>query len=85
MISCDANNFYFYNDYIYAGRGTDGIGFSSEVSCPYSGGLRLTELIQETNRNMTADNWFSSVDLLEELSTRNVTYVGTVKKIKGKY
>ncbi|KAF2891897.1 hypothetical protein ILUMI_14276 [Ignelater luminosus] len=35
-----------------------------------------------TNRNITADNWYSSVKLVEELRKHNITYVGTLKKHK---
>lgn len=31
---------------------------------------------------MTADNWFSSIQLVNELSKQKLTYVGTVKKKK---
>lgn len=32
---------------------------------------------------MTADNWFSSVDTIEKLGKRKVTYVGTLRKDKS--
>lgn len=35
-----------------------------------------------TNRNVTADNWFSSIEIVEELRKRGLTYVGTLKKNK---
>lgn len=44
--------------------------------------IRLTKPIQGTNRNVTADNWFSSIQLVDELLKRKLTYVGTVKKNK---
>ncbi|KAF2890383.1 hypothetical protein ILUMI_15790 [Ignelater luminosus] len=44
--------------------------------------LRLAAPIIGTNRNITADNWYSSVKLVEELRKHNITYVGTLKKNK---
>ncbi|GBP03272.1 PiggyBac transposable element-derived protein 4 [Eumeta japonica] len=82
---CDTKTFYFYNGYIYAGEGSDSIGMTSEekkylilTQCV----LRLTKPIQGSNRNVTTDNWFSSVELVDKLAKRNLTYVGTVKKNK---
>lgn len=44
--------------------------------------LRSTQPLPRTNRNVTADNRFSSIELVDEQSKRNLTYVGTVKKNK---
>lgn len=35
-----------------------------------------------TNRNVTGDNLFSSMELLNELRTMELTYVGTIRKNK---
>ncbi|XP_022824855.1 piggyBac transposable element-derived protein 4 [Spodoptera litura] len=82
---CDANNFYFYNGYIYSGKGSDGIGLTAQEKkflVPTQCVLRLTKPIHGTNRNVTADNWFSSIELVDQLSSRKLTYVGTLKKNK---
>ncbi|KAF2889621.1 hypothetical protein ILUMI_16552 [Ignelater luminosus] len=42
--------------------------------------LRLAAPIIGTNRNITADNWYSSVELVEELRKHNITYIGTLKE-----
>ncbi|KAJ8889888.1 hypothetical protein PR048_009393 [Dryococelus australis] len=34
------------------------------------------------NRNITADNWFSSIELVEQLKLKGLAYVGTVRKNK---
>ncbi|KAJ8869023.1 hypothetical protein PR048_030569 [Dryococelus australis] len=41
--------------------------------------LRLTAPILGSNRNITAYNWFSSVELVGELRRRKLAYTGTLK------
>lgn len=82
---CDASNSYFYNGYVYSGKNSDGVGLTAQEQkflVPTQCVLRLTKPIQGSNRNVTADNWFSSIQLVDELSKRKLTYVGTVKKNK---
>lgn len=43
---------------------------------------RLVEPIIGSNRNVTADNWFSSIPLAKDLLQKSLTYVGTLKKNK---
>lgn len=33
-----------------------------------------------TNRNITEDNWFSSIELVDELKNHGLTYVGTMRE-----
>lgn len=42
--------------------------------------LRLVEPIVGSNRNVTADNWFSSLELVKELKKKQLTFVGTLKE-----
>ena len=44
--------------------------------------LSLTEPIMNSCRNITMDNWFTSVPLAEKLLERKLTCVGTIKKNK---
>ncbi|XP_046688877.1 uncharacterized protein LOC124374768 [Homalodisca vitripennis] len=44
--------------------------------------LRLISHLENSGRNITADNWFSSVPLVRELLERGITYVGTLRKNK---
>lgn len=44
--------------------------------------LRLVEPIFGHNRKVTGDNWFTSMSLITELTERNLTYVGAVRKNK---
>lgn len=85
MCMADSKTSYLYDAYIYTGQGSDGIGLTrqeQELSKPTQSVIRLTKEIQKTNRNVTADNWFSSIDTAEELIKRGLTFVGTMKKDK---
>lgn len=85
MCLADAKTSYLCNAYIYTGKGSDGVGLSEtekNLSIPTQAVIRLCKVIEGTNRNVTADNWFSSLDGVEELRKRNLTYVGTLKKDK---
>nr|XP_022910280.1 uncharacterized protein LOC111421369 [Onthophagus taurus] len=85
QILTDARTNYFYNGYIYSGKGSDGQMLSSEehkFSIPTQSVLQLIAPIQNTNRNVTADNWFSSLEVVDELRKRGLTYVGTMRKNK---
>lgn len=85
MCLADSKTSYLYEAYIYTGQNSDGIGLSQEErkwSKPTQSVIRLTKDIQKTNRNITADNWFSSIKVAEELHKRGLTYVGTLRKDK---
>lgn len=85
MALTDARTGYLYNSYIYCGRNSDGNVLSEEenkFSKPTQAVLRLTQPISNTNRNVTADNWFSSIELVNVLKNKKLTYVGTLKKNK---
>lgn len=85
MCLADAKTSYLFNLYIYTGKGSDGIGLSEKeknLSVPTQSLKKLCKPIQVSNPNVTADNWFSSVDGVEELEKRKLTYVGTLRKDK---
>ena len=85
MCLTDARNHYFYNGYLYCGKDSDGIGLTEEekkLSKPTQSIMRLSKPIINTNRNITADNWFSSLELSEKLRENGLTYVGTIRKNK---
>ncbi|KAB0790660.1 hypothetical protein PPYR_14896, partial [Photinus pyralis] len=63
---------------------SDGTGKSQNVhpnprklSVPTLSVLSLIDPVKNTNRNITADNWFTSIELVEELRKNQLTYVGT--------
>ncbi|CAI6375449.1 unnamed protein product [Macrosiphum euphorbiae] len=85
MCLTDSRSHYLFNAYIYAGQNTDGLTLDHterKFSKPTQSVLRLSKPIQGTNRNVTADNWFSSIELVELLKKKKLTYVGTLKKNK---
>lgn len=85
MILSDARTSYFYNAYVYTGKDCDGKLLPQEDKKflkPTQAVLQLAQPIVHSNRNITADNWFSSIEVAEELRNRGLTYVGTLKKNK---
>lgn len=85
MCLTDAKTSYLYNGYIYTGKGSDGVGLTDkqrELSIPTQSLIRLCTGIEGSNRNITADNYFSSIEGVDELGKRKLTYVGTMRKDK---
>lgn len=44
--------------------------------------IKLCKPIENINKNITADNYFSSIETPDELRKRGLTYVGTMRKNK---
>lgn len=44
--------------------------------------IRLAKPIEYSNRNITCDNWFMSMDLLQEMKNRRITVLGTLRSNK---
>lgn len=42
--------------------------------------MRLVQSMIGSGRNVTADNWFSSIPLTEELLNKRISFVGTLRK-----
>ena len=49
---------------------------------PYDLVIRLMKKFVKGGRNLTGDNWFTSVELVRELLRLKTTYVGTIRKNK---
>nr|CAH7717457.1 unnamed protein product [Callosobruchus chinensis] len=82
----DARNNYLYNAYIYCGKDSDAFGLSDEYKKllkPTQAVIRLAKPIFNSNRNITADNWYSSIQLVDILLKNKLTFVGTLKKNKA--
>lgn len=75
---CDARTFYTSNLEVYCGKQPNGPFKKSNSSVDVV--KRLAEPLYGTGRNITADNWFSSVSLADDLRSNNLSYVGTIKK-----
>ncbi|CAH2101347.1 unnamed protein product [Euphydryas editha] len=62
--------------------GSDGVGLTIQAQkllVPTQCVLRLTKPIEGRNRNVIADNWFFSTELIDELTKHKLTYVDTMK------
>ncbi|GBP43105.1 PiggyBac transposable element-derived protein 4 [Eumeta japonica] len=77
----DAKMFYTFNIEIYPGKQPNEGPYNLDNS-----GLavvqRLCEPIFNTGRNVTTDNWYSSIPLAEALLQKGLTTVGTIRKDK---
>ncbi|KAJ0180023.1 hypothetical protein K1T71_004614 [Dendrolimus kikuchii] len=85
MCLCNAKTNYFYNAYIYCGRGSDGETLTDEekkLLVPSQSVIRLTKPLHGSNHNITCDNRFTSIELIDALKKRGLTCVGTLKKNK---
>lgn len=79
----DSINYYTANLEVYTGVQPDG-PFRLNTSA-ISVTKRLILPILKTGRNVTMDNWFTSVPLAEDMLKNKLTIIGTIKKIKEKY
>lgn len=77
----DSATSYASNLEVYVGKQPEGP--YEQLNNPQNIVLRLIEPISGTNRNLTCDNWFTSIDLVKKLfHDHKITYVGTIKKNK---
>nr|CAH7722706.1 unnamed protein product [Callosobruchus chinensis] len=80
----DARNNYLYNAYIYCGKDSDAFGDEyKKLLKPTQAVIRLAKPIFNSNRNITADNWYSSIQLADILLKNKLTLVDTLKKNKA--
>ncbi|XP_075210548.1 uncharacterized protein LOC142317895 [Lycorma delicatula] len=81
----DSRRSYFYNGYIYQGNETGGMGQTPserELQVPSQVAIQLVKPIVNSERNITADNYYCSVELGLELAKRGLTLVDTLQKKK---
>ena len=79
----DAKLFYTSNMEIYCGEQPEGPYRQS--NSPHDVVMRITEPIHGSGRNITTDNWFTSLPLVKELEKKKLSFVGTVRKKKESY
>ena len=82
VLICDNNSKYLLGAIPYLGKGgtvaMDGVNLGHHLT------RELTRPYHQTNRNVTTDNWFSSVPLAAELLNKcGMTHVGTIKGNKS--
>lgn len=77
---CDAKTFYTSNLEIYCGKQPSGPFCVS--NSPTNIVKRLTEPIKGSNRNLTTDNWYTSLPLATYLLKKKITLLGTMHRNK---
>ena len=75
-LACDSDNYYCWNLQFYCGREEER---DATVSLGEHVVLSLTEKLSRSGRNVTCDNFFTSLNLARQLRARNMTLVGTVR------
>ncbi|UYV79909.1 hypothetical protein LAZ67_18001024 [Cordylochernes scorpioides] len=76
VILADSRTHYMYNAMVYTGKSKT--PKSKELSLPTQIVLDISRPLWKSNRNITADNWFTSIELVEH----GLTYLGTMRKNK---
>lgn len=79
---CDVQTWYTLNMEVYTGKQKDGPYKISNSATDVV--LRLSQPIYDSGRNITADNWFSSISLANKLLEKKITLVSTQRKNKRK-
>nr|XP_022907230.1 piggyBac transposable element-derived protein 4-like [Onthophagus taurus] len=77
---CDAKSFYTSNFEVYCGQQPNGIYKVS--NSPIDIVKRLITPIENSGRNLTTDNWYSSLTLAKYLLEKKITFIGTLRKNK---
>ena len=78
LMACDNSNSYMLNGIVDLGKYRRERIPPGKVGEYYT--MKLCEPYLDSNRNVTADNWFTSKALAEELYKRRTTMVGTLRK-----
>jgi len=78
-VMADSKTFYLVSSKIYTGAGTHAPG----LPVPNQAVLDLVPSVSGTSRNITTDNFYTSVPLAMSLKSRKLTLVGTTKKNKA--
>ena len=78
----DVKTFYTFNLETYTGKPIANSRFNVSNQ-PKDVVLRLVQPIKNSGRNITADNWFTSIELIIELQKIKLSYVGTMRKNKA--
>lgn len=75
--ACDSTNYYVTNLQVYTGKDEDEPTESNQGKRVV---LDLTQNLSLSGRNITTDNFFTSLDLAKELERKQMTLLGTIRK-----
>nr|CAI5850239.1 unnamed protein product [Callosobruchus analis] len=78
---CDSQTYYTYNLEIYCGTQKDGAHVCSNK--PFDLVKRLVKPLEKSNKSITTDNYFSSIQLADYLLTVGLTFLETLRKNKA--
>ncbi|XP_055918547.1 piggyBac transposable element-derived protein 4-like [Eupeodes corollae] len=81
----DSKTHYALNTYLYCGKNSDGLTLTAEerkFPIPVQACVRLCKPILNSNRNITTDNWYTSMELVNIMKSKGLTVVGTMRKNK---
>ena len=82
FVLADNDTSYSMKSIVYIGAGTFANMANLDVPVPTKAVLGLVDCSEGTNRNITTDNYYTSIALARELKSRKLTLVGTLKKNK---
>lgn len=74
----DAKTFYTFNLETYVGTQPNGPYRQENTAEKIT--LRMIQPVEGSNRNITGDNWFTSLSLVKYLKKKMLTYLGTIRK-----
>lgn len=77
IMVCDAESYYMCNASTYLGKDKNK---RRSVKVAHTTTMKLAEPFLDAGRNITMDNWFTSLLLAKDLYARNTTVVGTIRK-----
>lgn len=80
LACCDSKTFYTSNLEVYCGQQMDGPYRVS--NSPAEVVKRLVQPLENKNRNLTTDNWYTSYSLTNYLLSKKFTFIGTMRKNK---
>uniref|UniRef100_A0A1B6CEU0 PiggyBac transposable element-derived protein domain-containing protein n=1 Tax=Clastoptera arizonana TaxID=38151 RepID=A0A1B6CEU0_9HEMI len=78
---CDAKTFFCSNLEVYCG--TQPAGSYKASNKPEDIVKRLVIPIEKSKKNLTTDNWYTSIPLVEDMLAKGITMIGTLKKNKA--
>jgi hypothetical protein len=75
VMICDSHTFYFISGMPYLGKAIP----NGDIPMADYFVMELSKSIQGSNRNITVDNWFSSLLLFKTILDNNLAIIGTLQ------